>query len=425
MATSSPETALGPVRAGERILTLDVLRGIALFGVLAANIASEFSGMRFLPFSAIQGLAGTLSLDGLAFHAENIFVEGKARTTFAFLFGLGFAVQMMRAEEKGRRMAPMYVRRLTVLFWIGVVHATLLYWGDILFRYAALGFVLLLFRKRTDRALLVWAAVLMFVVPPAYRAAPFVIELVRPDFVPAAFDAAAAAEQRQAQLQGFASGEPGQIAAANVQALRQVWSPPLRNLVSQMHILAIFLLGYLAGRRRVFHEPATHRVLFRRLVVWGLPLGLVATLVVQILNFGVDVQPPAWFFILYMTLDSFAMLAMAAGYIAAATLLLEHAVWRPWLAHFGPVGRMALTNYVAQSVICVAIFYVGGLVTSPRPALSLMIAVGVFATQIGMSAWWLARFRFGPLEWVWRSLSYGRLQPMRIPAPRPAPGVAS
>jgi uncharacterized protein len=104
----------------------------------------------------------------------------------------------------------------------------------------------------------------------------------------------------------------------------------------------------------------------------------------------------------------------AFGYIAMATLLLDQARWRTVLGAFAPVGRMALTNYLAQTVICLAIFYGGGLVGRFQPALGLIIGTMVFVAQMGLSAWWLHRFRFGPAEWLWRSLTYGQLQPMRI-----------
>jgi uncharacterized protein len=162
-----------PVAPNERILTLDVLRGIALFGVLAANIAHQFSGVVHLPFEVVDEYFGQLSLDGLAMQFIWIFTDGKARATFAFLFGLGFAVLMMRAEQKRQALGQLYVRRLLLLFLFGVLHATLLYWGDILFRYAALGLILLLFRRRSNRSLLVWAAVLSLALPLAYRGLRF------------------------------------------------------------------------------------------------------------------------------------------------------------------------------------------------------------------------------------------------------------
>jgi uncharacterized protein len=237
-------------------------------------------------------------------------------------------------------------------------------------------------------------------------------------------DPADAATDPPSTLDDFASGEPIRIVGANIRELRDAWTPPLRTFVIQLNLLGIFLLGLLVGRARIFHDPLAHRTVLRRLVGWGLPAGLAVTVLLWVLHVSDAFDLPRWFFLVGMPLNTLATLAMAAGYIAAATLLLERATWRPWLAHFGPVGRMALTNYIMQSVVCVLIFYMGGLVTNPRPALSLMIAVAVFATQMVWSAWWLERYRFGPLEWVWRSLTYRRAQPMRRARPAPiASGV--
>jgi uncharacterized membrane protein YeiB len=105
----------------------------------------------------------------------------------------------------------------------------------------------------------------------------------------------------------------------------------------------------------------------------------------------------------------------ALAYIATATLLLEHPRLKPWMGLFAPVGRMALTNYLSQTLICIAIYYYGGLFGSFRPALGLLIACSIFMTQIAFSSWWLSRYRFGPMEWLWRSMTYGHMQPVRIP----------
>jgi uncharacterized protein len=107
----------------------------------------------------------------------------------------------------------------------------------------------------------------------------------------------------------------------------------------------------------------------------------------------------------------------ALAYIATATLLLERAAWRRRLGLFAPVGRMALTNYLAQTVLCITIYYAGGLVGQAGPLFGLLLALVIFPAQMLASAWWLARFRYGPMEWLWRSLTYGRLQPMRLAQP--------
>jgi uncharacterized protein len=156
-AITSPEPApLTPVAPGDRILALDVLRGIALFGVLAANIWLWFSGVIFR-FPDYNAEIWSLSPDGLAFLFVAFFISGKAITTFSLLFGIGFAVQMMRAEAKGRGIGRHHSRRLAILLLFGAIHAVFLWYGDILVAYALLGFGLLLFRRRSQRTALIWA----------------------------------------------------------------------------------------------------------------------------------------------------------------------------------------------------------------------------------------------------------------------------
>ena len=158
-----------PIDAAERLLTLDVLRGMALLGVLVANVWFWFSGL-FLRIAAFRPELTRLTPDSAAYHLISVLVSGRAISVFSFLFGVGLAVQMLRAEARGTDAAPLYRRRMAVLLAIGVAHGVLLWYGDILVVYALLGLVLLLFRRRRDRTLLAWAAVLLVVVPLAYTA---------------------------------------------------------------------------------------------------------------------------------------------------------------------------------------------------------------------------------------------------------------
>ena len=408
---------LEPVPAPERILTLDVLRGLALLGVLIANIWLWFSGVVFM-FPGLQLRLREVSADSIVFHIIGIFISGKALSTFSFLFGLGFAVQMMRAEARGRRIVPVYSRRLAVLFVFGVLHAVLLWYGDILASYAALGFGLLLFRRRQPKTLLVWAAVMIFVIPVALGTVPLVMSLSGADTgPPPAERIQEGAKENAAKQAHFTSGSYPDMVRGNLVMMRDMYGSP--KTVGMLMYLGIFLLGLYAGRRRIFENPGAHRELLRRLATWGLAVGLAATLVSVSLRVGMDVEEmfaAPWFPLALTASLAFGTAPFAIGYIALATLLLEQAAWRSRLGVFAPVGRMALSNYLLQTVICLTIYYAGGLFGHYRPALNLVIALLIFIVQMRVSAWWLARYRFGPMEWLWRSLTYGRRQPMRLAA---------
>ena len=408
--------ALHPTDSGERIATLDVLRGIALFGVLAANIWLWFSGVQFL-FPGIRTELARLSADSIAFMFVSVFISGKAIRTFSFLFGLGFALQMMRAEARGRPVVPVYVRRLVVLLVFGALHAVLLWYGDILFAYALLGFALLLFRRRTRRTVLVWAVIMLFI-PILFASVPLVRSVVRGRANTEAADVTRAqnAEHNKKMLAAFGSAEPRQVVRANLTMWRRFYISPLA--IFYAHLFGFFLLGLYTGRMRLFEQAMTYRRRLRTLALAGIPIGLALALTEGYLRMkygGPASVALPWFPLVFTTVDILSGTPFALGYIAAATLLLEHPRWRPVLGAFAPVGRMALTNYLSQTVICLAIFYAGGLFGHFRPALGLLIALAIFAVQMRVSAWWLSRFRFGPMEWLWRSLTYGEMQPMRIP----------
>jgi uncharacterized protein len=405
-AVRSVAPGLAPVATRERILTLDVLRGIALLGVLTANVWMWFSGMTFN--SATQQ-AGWGVVDKIVHQSMLMFVQWKSFGVFSFLFGLGFGVQLLRAEERGHSIVPVYSRRLLVLLGLGVLHMVFIWYGDILSAYAILGFLLLLFRRASDRVLLA-SAVIAFGMVVALFTLP---GHPSPDGG-AAISLAARAELFAQILAGFQSGSYAEIFRANQQMLGASGSgtPPWFFPAVLLYEFGFFLLGLWAARWRIFERVSEHRVLLGRIVRVALPVAVVAQLLLLTLY-------PNQSTALGGVPTGFPMPISAAfaavAYLAIATLLLEHDRWRRWLGAFAPVGRMALTNYLAQSVICIAIFYGGGLVGRTGPAASVAIACAIFAVQMVYSRWWLAHYRFGPMEWVWRSLTYGRMQAMKHP----------
>jgi len=403
----------GPTRARERIITLDILRGIALLGVLIVNVYLYFNGLWFL-FPEYGEELMRLSLDALTFHGISAFGEYKAITTFSFLFGLGFALQMARAEQKGADFVPFFSRRMVILFLIGVPHAVLLWYGDILIYYALIGFLLLLFRKAADRTLLVWAGCLLVAVPLVFGALGW--------WVAAAGLPTPWLPQDVALLEGFRSSDVATMVATNFSVLVIDWTGAAIWYILATY-LAVFLIGFVVGRRRIFENVEAHHESFRRVRAWGLGIGIPLSIAYASMAW---VAVPAeaweampWLAVVFEFVLVGSMIFLTAGYIATATLLVhDHVRWKRRLSIFAPVGRMALTNYIAQSVVCVLIFYgIGlGLMAQVGPTVALLISLAIFGVQIAWSHWWLVRFRFGPLEWLWRVATYGKLQPMRVPA---------
>jgi uncharacterized protein len=195
---------------------------------------------------------------------------------------------------------------------------------------------------------------------------------------------------------------------------------------------ARFLLGLVAGRRRLFHDAPQHLRLFRRLLAWGLVAGVIGSgtgLVFQQLMMRKILTPesmPTWVPFVMAPVRNLGELGFAAVYVSGLTLLFQRAAWQRVLGVLAPVGRMALTNYLSQTVISVLFFYGYGLgqLTKLGPALCVAFCLGIFAVQVVWSHLWLSRFRFGPAEWVWRSLTYRKAQPMRLAPPSAATATA-
>jgi len=413
----------GPVDVGERVVLLDVLRGLALGGVFLANTYSFLSGRAFLPPDQLRASIAH-PLDAAMTHAVIFFVSGKFITIFSFLFGLGFSIQMLRAEERGTSGPRLFARRLTFMLLFGAAHAVTLWYGDILHVYALLGFSLLLLRKRSDRALLTWGLLCAAILPGAIDLAIHFLPRLwtSPEAAEASMNASMAqvAESKRQALPVHQGDSYLAVVRMNPRIYWDLFGG-LRMIGFAVGVLGRFMLGLYVGRRGLLHDAATHRPLFRQLLGWGFLFGLIgngAALVMRQLSISGRLAPSSLAPQIVGPLSrDLGHVGFAVLYVAAIALLFQRDRWRRLLLVFAPVGRMALTNYLAQSLLAVLIFYgIGlGLIGQVRPALVVAIVAGIFSLQIAWSHLWLARFRMGPAEWLWRSLTYGKLQPMRLP----------
>lgn len=400
-----------PTAASERHAILDALRGWALAGVLAANMM-VFIGFGYA--SEPERAAGIASgLDDLAELLFEWLVVGKFYSLFSLLFGIGFAVQLSRLEARGEGVAR-YLRRLAVLFLFGLAHLYLLWLGDILALYALMGGVLLLFRRASGRALIRWA-VALWMVPIAWAALIHFADInLAGIFYYLAF-------------QGFAAnGLDQNISPATwlngADYLTQLRNHPnevflrIGDLVYQMRpakVLAMFLIGLWVGRRALFATTPETRPLLARVAKLGLGFGLPLALMRAVLHMTAGENGSLRF--LEEALYCVSTPLTALGYAAGFTLLWKGGA-SGLLAWPAPAGRMALTNYLSQTLIQTLLFTGAGLALGNRFGLAFVLpfAAAIFAFQVAFSGWWLSRFRFGPCEWLWRSLTYGRAQPMRL-----------
>ena len=188
------------------------------------------------------------------------------------------------------------------------------------------------------------------------------------------------------------------------------------HVANLRRVLALFLVGLYVGRRKILEDVLNHRGLIRNVLWWGLGLGLTGTFGYLALELWPDPTSPYATHLVGKVFWSFGTPALCFFYVALITLLTERGVWKNLLAPFAWVGQMALTNYLLQTLFLTTIFwgYGLGLYGKVRPAAGVALTLAVFVLQMLLSAWWLSRFRFGPAEWVWRTLTYGRAQPMRV-----------
>jgi uncharacterized protein len=401
---SSPESA-GPLAADSRIFAVDVVRGFALFGVLLENMYG---------FGA-DSVAWNATPDRVAFQLMHVFFESKTWTLFSILFGLGFAFQLERAEAGRFRFLFTSLRRLAVLFALGAAHA-LLFDGDILMLYAELGLGLLLVRRLPTKGLLVLAAALVFVFPVAHYYSRE--RLARPDEV-----ARARARLERARTEHvFAVGSLAEVAKDNASAIP---ADPLEDLAkpeSGLSVFAMLLLGYAIGRSGALRDIPGNAATFVRVRNWGIGLGLGAMLAERILHFtqGYDVfraqRAGPMFRFVGDLLFAYGITALALGYAAALVLWAETPRGKTMFAPMAVIGRLTLTVYLLQTLMFTTLFYGYGFGQAYRlgPVAVSCWAVAIFAVQLAAAWWWSKRFVFGPVEWLWRSLTYLKSPPMRL-----------
>jgi uncharacterized protein len=407
-ANPVPASKAGPITSGERILYIDILRGMALFGILAANMRG---------FSAPADLYGNI---GRLFHERadviaqgfiDIFIQGKFVTLFSFLFGLGFAVQMSRAEARGAKFMGFYPRRLVALAIFGLIHGILIWWGDILLTYSVAGALLIIFRKRSQKIIL-RVALGIFVAPLLVFGGLSIAGVLGHGPFAHINNTPFDMSKISPIIATYAHG-------TELQIIRQNWlqwrSDGLPSTVFAIYALCLFLAGMWVYRSGIIDRLGEYKPLLKRICAICIPLGIAANIgVVYAQHHDKIARPILWGF-LANALDLPAAHLLSLGYAAGLAVLIQSDAWRRGLTPFAAVGRMALTDYLTQSLVCTYFFYsyVTGFYGRMGPAVGLVATVVLYSAQILFSNWWLSKYRFGPVEWVWRGMTYGKFPAMR------------
>ena len=411
-ADSPADDAEAPLADSERIVALDVLRGFALLGIFIMNMPA-FSHSLFTPPEMPARV-----LDAIAAGLRELLFAGKFNLLFGLVFGIGFAIQMTRLDAaesahaarlgsapRRHRATQVYARRLAFLFFVGLVHAMLIWSGDVLLVYALVGFALLGLRRLGDRALCALiGACLVF---------PALTEALRAALVSRGFETVATFQYQQFQASNDLAYGHGSFLDAMRETARIFdwsWRSPFGLFVYASFFVQMatgILVGYVLGRRGWPRRPLVGAAEERRVLRAALVLAIGCALI-EGMAFEWGGEGAVFASALARTIGRASLAACYA--LAVVQIVRDRPELPPWLRPLRDAGRMPLSNYLLQTALATFVFYGWGLGfwNSAGPSAEVALAVVLFvAIQLPLSHLWLKRFRYGPLEYLWRRFTYG------------------
>jgi uncharacterized protein len=413
---------LAPVQAKEREIFMDVLRGFAILGIFIANLGSGLSW-----YSEEANLTGPMLVPGWDHKftfLHHMFIEGKFYSIFSLLFGWGIALQIKKGIDKGVDAVPTIKRRLMFMLLLGFIH--LMIWpGDIVFFYALLGFLLLPFRKFSNKTLLITGGVLIL--------SPILLYGLKMLFPILNFPAEKLYQtgdwvnsQLSPQFNDLKSEEEFMAAVKNA----NWWDVFKSNVAGFFYrygylffisriskVLGMFLIGYVIGRTDFYKNIVKHKKIISYVIISGFVIGLPAN---YFLAHYMSTAEGDYFQLkekgLYQTIVyALGVAPLALAYVGSFMLLFQHAGLKKVISLIAPVGKMAFSNYVMQSLVSNFVFLSAGLgfMGQVGPVYYTFLGIGFFIIQIIISTIWLNYFNYGPIEWLWRSATYKKWQLMR------------
>lgn len=424
-----------PVESMARLDAVDALRGVALLGILAMNIVGfAWPGPVYSSPTAAPGYTWA---DLALWMVNHVVFDEKMMTIFSMLFGAGLVLMADRADARGARLGRVYYRRIAVLLLIGLIHAYLIWEGDILVAYATAGLFLYPFRRRSATTLIVLGVLLLAMAVPTWlvgrRAIGYLEEKSRAaEARVAAGEEPTGAETRAQELWKDLVEETDETPEDFAKAVR-IHRGGYGGIVAErapellLEHTAGFALGFwwMVGGRMLLgmglmklgvFSAARSDGFYRRLALFGYGLGLplIVSDVAIAWYYGFFAgRPLAYFTGGWWLIPAASSPLMALGHVAVVMLLYRSGAVPRLMRRLAAVGRTALTNYLMTSIVCTTLFYGYGFglyARFHRPALWLVV-LAIWAIQLAVSRPWLEHFRFGPAEWAWRSLTYGRAQP--------------
>jgi len=422
-----------PISSQERIVCIDALRGVAVLGILVMNVYAF--AMPFMAYSNPLLMGGTDPLNMGVWFFTHIFFDQKFLSIFAILFGAGLIVMSGRAEAKGVSFGRIFYRRQFWLLVIGMVHAYIIWFGDILFHYALVGMIAYLFRNRSPKALIVIACLILPVALLAsYGGGVYVddLRLRAGEIVLLQEQGTELSDEQEKTLEEleemdsflspseedlredvtaykgrYADALAFRVPVAVMMQTQAIFAFSIWRVGGLMLIgMAFMKLGIVSGERS--------SSFYRKFALIGYGLGL-PIMIFSALNAHAHQFDELYMFRIGMLPNYIGSILVAFGHIGIVMLIVKVGVLQKTMARFAAVGRMAITNYLMHSIILTTVFYGYGLgLYAEVPRIGQMgFVIAVIVLQLVLSPWWLNRYRFGPVEWLWRSQTYWKRQPMR------------
>lgn len=404
MKASNIENA-GPVKPKERYIILDALRGLALLGIGLANFP-EFSLYSFLNSEITDGMP-TAKIDQIVRYLQYVFIDGKFYTLFSLLFGIGFSIIIANAARKGSNGFRFFYRRMAILLMIGFLHLMFVWSGDILMLYALLGLFLPLFRNVSNRGLLT-ASVIFLLLPIGIDAVTSATG-IHPS------SAVVRVQQQFCAKYGITDANFG-FWLRDAHSYTEVFQFLIQGAFVRMQefidgnrafkVMGLFLLGFYIGRNRLYANLADNKASLKRLLIYGALIGLPASLPYA---WSASEGHP-WGLAAHSVLYTISVFPLGLAYAAGICLWYLHNKENRAFRVLAAPGQMALSNYIGQSLWGILLFYGIGFGFGADMGLVyvLLTATGVYLIEILFSLLWLHYCQFGPLEWIWRMLTYGK-----------------
>ncbi|HPR33128.1 MAG TPA: DUF418 domain-containing protein [Prolixibacteraceae bacterium] len=405
-----------PLKDRERLEILDFLRGFALLGILMVNLP-----LMNAPFTCEMKnfMIWTDPINKAFAFVIKFFFTGKFYPLFSMLFGIGFYFFLKKFDEVRKPILPTYRFRLMWLLLFGILHVVLLWYGDILIVYALMGFVMVWFRKKSNKTLITWAVCLITlpVVLVGLLVGLFQLAMNYPEV---AGQINQSLETAMAQLTAFTqkaletypSGTFSEIVSIRLEEYQSMMGS---LIIFFPNVLAFFLVGIVLGKKRVFTDLLARRSFFVKLLLWSLPVALAGNLLLAITASDVNYSMLTPGMLYNLAASSIGGPALTLVYISSLVLIYQNGFFGKLAGAIGKTGRMALTNYLMQSVICTTLFFSYGLGLYGKVNLwqGMLLVLAVYLVEVIWSHFWLSHFRFGPMEWLWRTLTYRKAQSMK------------